>query len=180
MSQARPLYETKTLITLDEFRKLNRALSNRRVMTLVLVLAEIAMAVLLILSIVHHDRTSIQLYVIMLVLIPIIAYFVPRYMEKRMYAANNTLHNSMSRTKFYKNHFEHTNQVATSTRTYAQLMRIIETPTNFYLMVSKVQVAIIVKKNCEPKLIAFLQGVREDLAAGRLREEDEPEKDIEK
>ena len=151
---AKPLYETKTLITLEEYRKLNRALSNRRTFMLVMLIAEVILALLLIHGIrTHAVRSTIQVYIIMLVLVPIIAYFVPRYLERRMYAANDTAHNIIATTRFYKDHLETTNQRGTSSRRYADMHRIIETPTNFYLMVSKVQAVIIIKDNCHPKLI---------------------------
>lgn len=166
------LYETKTIITVEEYRKLNRALSNRRVFTLVLLLAEIAMAALLAVNIARHgSRSSTQTYVIMLVLIPIIAYFVPRYLERRMYGANKTVNNVVTTTKFYKNYLELHNQHGDSTLKYADLYRIIETGTNFYLMASKEKVVIIVKQNCHPKLIAFIQELRQKLADGTLKNE---------
>ena len=156
MNFHKPLYETTTVITLDEFRKLNHALSNRRTMVAVILLIEAVLAGLLVFSIRSHNRSSIQLYVIMLILLPAISWFIPRYMERRMYLANETAHNMVMKTEFYEDHLEqHSLRGHTSVK-YTDLQRIIETSTNFYMLVSKTQSIIIVKDHCHPKLIQFI------------------------
>lgn len=152
-----PLYETTTIITLDEFRKLNHALSNRRAMAGILLALEAMLAVLLVRSVMIHNKSSIQLYVIMLILLPGIAWFIPRYMERRMYLANETANNMVMKTKFYEDHLEQQSRLGHTTVRYQDLQRIIETSTNFYLLVSKSQSIIIIKDNCHPKLVQFIR-----------------------
>lgn len=153
----KPLYETGTVITLEEFRKYNRVRANRRATFLVLLVFELLMLAMLIYSFRQGDRTGKQLYIIMLILIPVISYFIPRYMEKRMYLANETAHNMATKTLFYKDYFEQQNRLGSSTKRYDELMRIIETETNFYLLLNKQQGAIIIKQNCPPGLIEFIR-----------------------
>ena len=151
----KPLYETTTVVTLEEFRKLNHALSNRRLMAAVILAAEIILAVLLVLSIRNHG-SSTQIYVIMLILLPGIAWFVPRYLERRMYLANETANNMVMKTQFYADHLEQHSKLGNSSVKYTDLKKIIETGTNFYLLVSKTQSIIIVKNHCHPKLSDFI------------------------
>jgi hypothetical protein len=57
---------------------------------------------------------------------------------------------------------------------YEDLYRVIETPTHFYLMIGNHQGYIVVKANCEPALIAFLEGLQAQIgprnrSAGRSK-----------
>ncbi|MBR2189743.1 MAG: YcxB family protein [Eubacterium sp.] len=152
----KPLYETTTVVTLEEFRKLNHALSSRRSMAAILLALEALLAVLLVFSIRNHNKSSTQLYVIMLILLPFIAYLIPRYLERRMYLANETANNTVMKTQFFSDHLvQHSNR-GNATVKYTELQKIIETSTNFYLLVSKSQTIIIVKNHCHPKLVDFI------------------------
>ena len=52
---------------------------------------------------------------------------------------------------------ETNNTLGFTTIPYDKLYRVVETPTNFYLMIARNQGMVIVKENCSAELIAFLQ-----------------------
>ncbi|MGI6117673.1 MAG: YcxB family protein [Bilifractor sp.] len=173
------LYRTVTPITPEEFRKLNKAIGSRSSFISAVLIFEALLAGWLVYGIRSSDSHAIQISAAMLVLLPIIAWFVPRNMLKRSYASNESVNNVVMTIWFYKNYFKVHSRNATSTVRYCDLMKIIETKENFYLMIAKNKVVIVIKANCEPGLISMLQKISADLLTGRLKPSDDeiPEED---
>ena len=78
-------------------------------------------------------------------------------MEKKAYYANTAMQDIVLTYSFYPDHVETNNTLGFTTIPYDKLYRVVETPTNFYLLIARNQGMVIVKENCSAELIAFLQ-----------------------
>lgn len=167
--QMKSLYRTATPVTAEEFRKMSVATGNKSALISITLILEALMAGLLFSGVRSHDLNRIEMAVIMMILLPLIAYFVPRFMLRRAYATNESANNVIMTIWFYKNFFKVHSRHATSVVRYGDLQRIVETKDNFYLMIDRNRVVIVIKKNCEPGLIRMLQGIHADLVDGKLK-----------
>ncbi len=97
-------------------------------------------------------------FLIIFALIYPILFLITRNMGvKRVFNSNKVLQNAVVEFKFYEDHFEETNPSGTSNITYDKLNEIIETKTNFYLMIAKNQGYIVIKQNAPEGLIELIQ-----------------------
>lgn len=172
MPKMKSLYRTATPITAEEFRKMSVATGNKNMLVSIVLVFEALMAGVLVAGIRQNNLSTIEMAVVLLVLMPLVAYFVPRFMLKRAYATNKSANNVIMTIWFYKNFFKVHSRGTTSLVRYGDLKRIIETKDNFYLMVDSNKIVIVVKRNCEPGLITMLQNIHADLAAGKLKPSD--------
>lgn len=181
------MYRTATPVTAEEFRKMSIATGNKSALISIILVFEAVMAGMLVAGIRGGDVNRIEMAVIMLILLPLVGWFVPRFMLRRAYAVNESANNVVMTIWFYKNFFKVHSRNATSVVRYGDLQRIVETKDHFYLMVDRNRVVIVIKGNCEPGLITMLEDIHADLAAGKLKtsaelgavdedaDEDEPE-----
>lgn len=144
------------------------ATGNKSALISLLLIFEAVMAGMLVAGIRSQRPDTIQLAVILLILMPLVAYFVPRFMLRRAYLANESANNVVMTIWFYKNFFKVHSRSQTSVVRYGDLQRIVETKDHYYLMIDRNKIVIIIKKNCEPGLIAMLDQIHEDLLAGNL------------
>jgi hypothetical protein len=163
------LYRTATPVTAEEFRKMSVATGSKSALISIILVLEAVMAGLLAAGIRSNDLNRIEMAVILLILLPLVAYFVPRFMLRRSYATNESANNVVLTIWFYKNFFKVHSRSATSVVRYGDLQRIVETKDHFYLMLDRNRVVIVIKANCEPGLITMLQKIHADLADGKLK-----------
>ena len=79
---------------------------------------------------------------------------------KTNYNSNKQLTKTVAKMEFFENEFiEKTERSSTAIR-YEDLFEILESKTNFYLMLAKNQGAIIVKQNCSEELIEFIKNLK--------------------
>ena len=88
----------------------------------------------------------------------LIPYNVRRAGEKSF--AQSRLEGTQSNMTFYLDHYEEVNKMGRVAYKYVQLRHIYETSTNFYLMRTGMQGAIVEKANCTPELIQFLGKIK--------------------
>lgn len=80
---------------------------------------------------------------------------------KKTYESNKAMkRNPVSTVYFYNEHLTETNSKGVVNLAYADIYKIVETKTNFYIMLAKNNGIIIVKQNCTPELIIFLQNLK--------------------
>ena len=145
MPETTPLFQTQTTYTFAEYRRYSRALQNK-VMHRPLVIA-VMMACLVLLALLSDDNSMRVAFLIVAVLTPLIFHLIGSRMEKKVYYDNTAMQDVVLTYSFYPDHVETNNT----------LYRVVETPTNFYLMIARNQGMVIVKENCSAELIAFLQ-----------------------
>lgn len=80
---------------------------------------------------------------------------------KKLYYSNKMLQkNGLFTFDFYNDHFEAKTRNSFERVDYSDIARVIESKTNFYIMISLNQGYMIVKNNCSPELIAFITGLK--------------------
>ena len=93
---------------------------------------------------------------------PILIWFLHNRQVKKVFSTNKALQNAVAEFEFYDTHFTETNIYGGATLEYSKLYKIIETKTNFYLMIAKNQGYILCKKNFPEGLDEFLRSIKID------------------
>lgn len=82
---------------------------------------------------------------------------------KKVFESNKVLQNAVVNHEFYDTYFIETTESGTSQLEYSKLHKIIETKTNFYLMLSKNQGIILTKANFPNGLDDFLRKMSSEI-----------------
>ena len=155
------LFETKSEYTYDEYVKFSRTIQNKVqrlwLLQLIMIAAFLALSWL---GWKKGDTADGIAYLIVAVLVPFIFYVVNKWTIKRLYKSNHALQGQISSFRFYQDHFEQDNALGHTSIPYDKLMGIVETKTNFYLLIAKNQGIILIKENCCPELISFVQNLK--------------------
>ena len=61
---------------------------------------------------------------------------------------------------FYEDYMEQVSVLGSTRIYYREIYKVLETATNFYLMIGRGAGSIIVKENCSEALIRFLQNLK--------------------
>lgn len=160
-----PLFSVHTTNSLEEYRRWNFTLNKPRLILLcVLVLLLVPLAVY---SVFSSARGSIWLAVFSLLpAIGACALFVAAVNQNinKSYYSNKALQKCpAARIDFFNNYFEIKNERSYSKFFYEDIYRIVETKTNFYIMTASNSGVIIIKQNCLPELISFIQGLNSNI-----------------
>jgi hypothetical protein len=154
-----PLFTTETAYTFEEFKKFNYKVMQKSVILIYSMLA--AIVILVIGKSFFIDWSYIDTALIVAVIF-IAAYF-PFSLNKKLkdtYNSNKVMTKTVARFDFFEDGFSEITENATGNFKYADLNKIIETQTNFYLMLAKNAGAIIVKENCSEELIEFIRNLK--------------------
>ena len=143
------LYRTTTKFTLEEYKKFNRAVFLRKKKILLIILAELLILVGGILS-------QEKYLIIFAILYPFILVWMMNCSVKRVFNSNKVTQNTDVTFEFYEDHFEQKHESGNAKIQYSQLDEIIETKTNFYLMIAKNQGYMLLKANMPEGLEEFL------------------------
>ena len=89
--------------------------------------------------------------------------FLDIMMKKQVTKAYNDNANTQginTSLTFYDNYYEGHSEIGDNKYLYEELYKIIETPTNFYLMLSPQHGSIVIKENCSEELLMFLDRLK--------------------
>lgn len=150
-------YETESFWSLDEIIKYNKAgiIHMHKAFLSFAILVECLTIVMMIYTISTNNPGYAAFFGIIAILFPFILDFVVTIKAKKYYKSAKILHDHKVKLLFYEDSFRTAED--TTTIKYENLYRIIETRTNFYLYISNLQALNVIKANCNPELIAFLQ-----------------------
>lgn len=95
-----------------------------------------------------------------LVLFPVIYVVLRKLSIKRYYNSNKILKDITEEYEFYEDHVIAKNTNSEARIEYDKIFKIIETKTNFYIMVAQNQGYIISKEICSEELVRFLTGLK--------------------
>ena len=149
-----PLFETSTIYTYEEYKRFNNALifkGHILVLSIIPVLLIFAGGVLL----------KSNVLVVFAIIYPILFIVAKNIGAKRVYNSNKIIQNAKITFKFYEDHFEQFHESGDSNIPYEKLNKIIETKTNFYLMIAKNQGYILTKENMPDGLEEFLKEIKQ-------------------
>ena len=149
-----PLFTTSTDYTLEEYQKIVRIVQNK-ILKRPLVLFILIASVLLLAFLCDDVSMRIGLILGCILVIPVLL-LLDRWRIKKSYSQNRQLQGLHADFFFYPDYME-------SKIPYQKIFRILETPTNFYLMLAKTQGLIVIKSNCSDELISFLQNLSDKI-----------------
>ena len=164
------LYATKTEYTLEEYQKFNRTVQyevNHLNWTM-----GIMMALLCLLAYFQEDF----IFVALAFLVPVIFPLVLGFQSKKAYQSNRSVQGTTTYSRFYEDHFVTTSSIGISPFQYEDIFQILETRTNFYILLAKNQGIIIIKAGCEPGLMDLLKKQKEESAGRRKKGKQRQEK----
>lgn len=143
-----PLYNTTTIITADEYKKLNIAAFKEQSKLLIILYSVM----------IYFTITSKSLgFFLFFLFVAVGSHLLSFYMIKKEYNTNKTLQNQKIYYEFYDTYFLAETSGETSKIYYNELNYVKETKDNFYLSRAEKLKYIIIKANCSSGLISFLQ-----------------------
>ena len=153
-----PLFETSTQCTYEEYKKFSRVISlKEHKFAITFFITEVVMFCCGLLSISLHLNDFVLFCFCFVIIYPVLLLCRTNASIKKTWNSNQLYQNSVSYYYFYGDHMEQKNELGTSQIPYDKLYRILETKTNFYLLIAKNQGVIIKKENCSEELIDFLK-----------------------
>ena len=146
-----PLYRLTNKYTYEEYKKFNRAVMLKKK---TLIATIIAVLLILIGGILLES-----LYLILFAIIyPIIFVLLMNVGVKRVYNSNKILQDLDVNFEFYDDCFVVKHEAGEAKIPYDKLNEIIETKTNFYLMIARNQGYMVLKENMPEGFEEFIRG----------------------
>lgn len=146
------LYHTKVQITFEEYKKYILTLSKPRLL--------ITGILLFVFFMVIGTLTRQFLFYFAAVLLPVLEYFSTTRPLKKVYYSNKLAVNSELEYDFYDSYFMKKSRVGEERIEYSKLYKIIETKTNFYLMIASNQGYMLIKENMPDGMDVFLRKLK--------------------
>lgn len=147
------LYKTKTINTFEEYKRFSRVLMYKKRSIIIYAL----LAAFLILDGIVLDN---MIFIVFAVVYPFVIWLLHNMQVKKIFKTNKALQNAEVNFEFYNDYFTETNEYGNTKLEYNKLHKIIETKTNFYLMIAKNQGFILVKENFPEGLEEFLRNIK--------------------
>ena len=144
------LYTTSTVFTLEEYKKFIKEVSNRKQSNIVLAVVS---AFLLVIGIVQKTPLMIALAIAY----PGLMLLSQKLNVEKSYKNSLSMHDAKIDYRFYEDHFVKVFAESEEEYEYKKLHKIIETDTNFYLMLNKTQGFVLVKDNMPEGMAYFLK-----------------------
>ena len=157
-----PLFTTQSVYTYEEYKRFNFVIMNFR-QTLPILAVDILLLVLM--TTTYGYFYPVVRFFFFLAVALFVSYIFVLLAAllgiKKTYESNKAMkRNPVSTVYFYNEHLTETNSKGVVNLAYADIYKIVETKTNFYIMLAKNNGIIIVKQNCTPELIIFLQNLK--------------------
>lgn len=157
-----PLFRTETEITIEEYKRYCYASFRRNHSLHIFYVLMLVLVAMMLHSLLHRGW-------LVLVVLPLYALVIYGSLErniKKNFRSYKGLQEKQT-YEFYEDHFGgHAGNNFGEVK-YTDLYQIRETKTNFYLYISQRQAHIIVKGNCDEKLIAFLRDLKQQVKKSR-------------
>ncbi len=156
-----PLYETTEEITLEEYVRFAKTIYWKDKHGVAwLIFAELLLLFADVIQFREGNSTFALPLLIFIIVFPIVLKLILDRSLKKTYESNQLLNGYKMTIRFFEDHYEGCGENGSLNYPYAKLAKIIETNTNFYLMIGDNQGTLITKERCTPELIAFLQGLK--------------------
>ena len=150
-----PLFTASSDYTLKEYRRFILTIHMKVFKTPIRL--SIFLALVLLIAFFTSDH-SIKIGVLVGVLAcPLVVFALNLVNTKKAFQDMVKLNSTHTDFEFYEDRLEASSAMGNTTMVFDQAFRIIETKTNFYIMMTKNQGAMLSKETLSPELIAFLQ-----------------------
>jgi len=144
------LFETSTKYTMEEYKKFNFALIKKRHYILVSI---IAVVMIIASGILLHNYFLIFFGIIY----PVLFYVAMQMGVKRVFNSNKLMQNMEVFYEFYEEYLVEKHDGGEAKVPYEKLSEVLETKTNFYLMIAKNQGFMLAKENMPEGLAEFIR-----------------------
>lgn len=146
------LYTTTTNYSYDEYKRFSWNLLLKRSHIIFYIILE-----LFILLLGCFMKNS--LFIVFAVIYPIMIFLLQNRQIKKVWTSNKVAQDMLVNFEFYDTYFVETDKSGNTKLDYSNLHKVIETKTNFYLLIAKNQGFILVKKNMPEGLADFLKSI---------------------
>ena len=153
MEEKECLYKMTTKFTLEEYKRFNYALLKKRHHLLILTIFEIFVILFGIL-------TQDAFVFVFAVIYPFIVYILQERNIKKVFNSNKMVQNVDVHYEFYEDFLVEKTENGEMKVEYSKLDEIIETKTNFYLMIAKNQGCMISKTDMPSGLDEFIRKIK--------------------
>jgi hypothetical protein len=144
------LYKTTTKYTFEEYKKFNRAVMNRKYILVVSIIA--------VLMILTGGILLNNIFLILFAIIyPILFFGAAEIGVRRVFNSNKLIQNAEITYEFYNEYVIERHEGGEAKIPYEKLDKILETKTNFYLMIAKNQGFMISKENMSDEMMDFIR-----------------------
>ena len=147
------LYKTNTIYSFEEYKRYNKSLQLKRSRIIWYIILE---AWILLLGCLMENI----LLIAFAILYPILIVILVNRQVKKVWKSNKVAQNMNVNFCFYDTYFTEADENGDTKLEYSKLHKIIETKTNFYLMIAKNQGFILVKENFPEGLEEFLRNIK--------------------
>lgn len=147
------LYKTNTIYSFEEYKRYNKSLQLKRSRIIWYIILE---AWILLLGCLMENI----LLIAFAILYPILIVILVNRQVKKVWKSNKVAQNMNVNFCFYDTYFTESDENGDTKLEYSKLHKIIETKTNFYLMIAKNQGFILVKENFPEGLEEFLRNIK--------------------
>ncbi|MCH5316831.1 MAG: YcxB family protein [Eubacterium sp.] len=177
-----PLFTTQTDLNLEEYKKFNAAAASKTLesgklkkrLKWICILLAVCLLEIIIFNLLpgHSDQgnTFTVIFTTAAVVIAVSAlsayllmrfpFFLNKSAEKAYYSNPFLQKNHLQIYSFYEEYLEEKSNDSSAKIEYALIHNIIETETNFYIMIGNNQGYVIIKSNCSPELIEFIKNLK--------------------
>ncbi len=147
------LYSTTTIYSYEEYKRYNLCLMLKRSRIIWYIVLE---AWILLLGFLMNN----YLLILFAIIYPIIIAILLNRQIKKVWNSNKIAQNMDVKFEFYDTYFTEINENGETRLEYNKLHKILETKTNFYLMIAKNQGFILSKANFPEGLDGFLRNIK--------------------
>lgn len=147
------LYKTNTTYSFEEYKRYNKSIQFKRSRIIWYIILE---AWILLLGCLMEN----YLLILFAIIYPIVIVILVNRQIKKVWKSNKIAQDMNVAFEFYDTYFTENNESGDTRVEYSKLHKIIETKTNFYLMIAKNQGFILVKKNFPDGLEEFLRNIK--------------------
>ena len=152
-------YETSVELNYMEYKKMCQVLNGRRIIIITIIISGFLLASGLFLLIMGSIVTG-GFFLVLAAGYPLLLWGVFTRSVRKSFSSQKLLENQHIHYEFLEDRFIARSDISRAEIRYPMLYRIIETKTNFYLLVGPNQSFVVKKENCSGELTAFLGELR--------------------
>ena len=146
------LYTTTTNYSYDEYKRFSWNLLLKRSHIIFYIILELFILLL-------GCFMKNILLIVFAVIYPIMIFLLQNRQIKKVWTSNKVAQDMLVNFEFYDTYFVETDKSGNTKLDYSNLHKVIETKTNFYLLIAKNQGFILVKENMPEGLADFLKSI---------------------
>ncbi len=147
------LYKTSAKNTFGEYKKFSKRIMLSKGTIIVY-------ALLTAFLIFDGIVTESMYFIVFVILYPAVVWLIYVIQTRKWFKTNKVFQNTTAEYEFFATYFTETDLYGTTRIEYSKLHKIIETKTNFYLMIAKNQGLILCKENFPEGLNQFLRSIK--------------------